>query len=1312
MSERGIEGLVIEGLSEHVGGIRLSTAATAIALAPPPPHVQQGMSTSNGVYVPSTALPTFKSSRDPPNRQSSYVESSNASSSRTRSQARSDGGSDIGKSTARQENAGPTTNGTVRRSKRSSGGFLLDSSPSSSYLSRSLLSGKGAKGKEKPDNGTITVHKTRGQLDGHDFHESTRGSPLSSEIRSSPLARDHAYQRGTSSQHGHSSLTSHGSASSRQNTSSYGFDSDPAQIVDMALRLNEARRRQASIRRNVSSTTQGRRIVSAATSIPARSSPPRQPSRQHGSLRQPTKRNPSDTEPVTPQKQTEDISEAADISPTLVRESRPEQNPDSPEDGMQISRATQNRVAKAKQYFELAYEHRRLLPHLPPLRRPDDKIDPEQPGYDSKAYNPLQYARNRKLRFRERNPIMAEEDGWHDIEKVRAWVDAIVKSHVETRHDPLECVRLPQLALSEEDKQNADNDSDPNPRRAAQAGKPRRPKSDWVTHPGDQIADAFWTEQGLNKQKIYNRDNELIYPPGTKFHFSGWRNKTPVKVPDALKHDPSSPEPSSSVKRGQAVAAPPTLPTFESANQDRWAKTRSKFTQALRKAPKMGKKDGDGIFDTSSESSDSSDSTEQTKEDRGRRRRRRHSKQRHKFDLPDGDPFAPAVRGSDHAETQSPHRAAISKERPARESIEHAILLKHLRRQSMSHSVHDEEAEKQKSSKRRNFLNSIKLDSDDRGRSSVEYDSTAPGTPASYGFPSIAINLSPPDSRDASPTRKVRSSIFSSAKDKIQSQKDHIERTDFAQQASSNESSKPGSLGRELDVSQYSSRGPSPMSRGTSPFTKHLDEPSVTDSASFPPEHRGSTASKVSSKTTDSKTTDSGIHRSHRVRGMFKGGRIAQLVGNEVSRVGDFIWKRDPPRGAATDEESISDHDSDSDEMEDYQDSSARTSGRSGRLRPNHSQVSEVSPSSAATKSSPNEAPQFHFQGLPSFTSPFQRDRDNKEKTTRDQSPGGTSQKAQAEEYDDDPVSTAARARRAAGKSPRLDRLAPPKLDIRSATPDGRHSSYGFGTALDLHRTRSASQVFNSAINNQPRSPTTGKRPSSAAYRHSSNNLRRSLSREDRSPAQPPSITMHDFFRTRALLLASAVKSTNISAYCDEIPLPQSAFLLSAFHATGAPSSEINKQLPARRREEHVIAARHLIEHQHKQSGEFNETLSMFTKTTTVNLHREIQILEDKVESSLFPRLQKLSDQAGQLAQKLTTTSTLAVKGVNDDVGDAMRMKRRGPYKLGRLLGYKLMEWAVVSVLWLIWFVVTVVRFGLGGMRALRAVLAWLCWLR
>ncbi|KAK5943306.1 hypothetical protein PMZ80_004313 [Knufia obscura] len=1290
------------------------------------------MSTSNGLTAHTTALPTFKSIHNQPDRNYSYAVSSNASSSRStagrsqpRSEPRSEDGSDTRKSPSladkpsQQENAGVNLNvdGTIRRSKRSSGGFLLDTSPNSSRLSRSLLSQKSVKGKEKLDKQPLSVPKRRMQYDGHDSESSRRASPLSSEVRSSPLAHDYAtgsrdHRNGMSGQLAGSSMGSYGSGSSRQNAPSYGFDTDPAQIVDMALRLNEGRRKQASARRNVSSATEGRRIVSTATSIPARPSPPRQLDHQIGSLRQPTKRKPFDTELITPQKRIRGVPEPAETSATVEEDPDIDEDTDGSVEGMQVSRATQNRVAKAKQYFELAYEHRRLLSHLPPLRKPDDDFDPSKPGYDSKAYNPLQYARNRKLRFRERKPIMAEDDGWHDIEKVRAWVDAVVNSHTETKHSPLECVRLPQLTLLDEDAQDAGDNSNTDARKAPQSGKPRRPRSDWVTHPGDQIADAFWTEQGLNKQKIYNRDNELIFPPGTKFHFSGWRNRTPVKVPEELKHSPSSPSSSPRPDRRQAVAAPPSLPTFESAHKDHsWARTRSKFTRALKKGSKRKKRDSHDIFDTSSESSDSSNSTEQGKEEKERGRHRR-SKSRDRFDLADGDPHALPVQGSsDHANTSSPAVDA-SKHSSGRESMEHARLLRHLRRQSTSMSMPDEDSEKRKLFKRSKFLPSLKLDSEDKGRSSMEYDSTAPGTPIGHGFPSIAINLSPPDSRSASPTRKGKSSIFSSVKDKLQ--RDHIEAADFAKSGSSHQSSKRGSVAHGLDVPRNASRGPSPASRDTSPFTKHQDEAFVDESARFPAEHRESMVSKVSSRTTDSKATESGVHRSHRVRGMFKGGRIAELVGNEVSRVGEFIWKRDPPRGAVTDEGSVSGYESDSDELTD-QDDPAKMPSRPERQPPNQHQSSNkaMSPVSAGAKPSPKEAPQYHIQGLPSFTSPFQRDRDNQEKLLGAESPGGTPQRSQAEGYDSDPVSTAARARRAAGKSPRLDRLAPPKLDIRSATPDGRRSSYDFGTALDLSRTRSASELYNSAISGRPNERSAGNKRGLTAQRRSTNDMSRNFSHEGRSSSRPPqNIRIHDFFRTRALLLASTIKATNIATYCDEFPKPQSSFLFSAFQTTGATGSEVNRHLPARRKEEHAIAARHLIAHLNKQSGEFNDHLSNFTETTTVNLHREIQILEDKTESSLFPRLQALSDQAGQLAQKLTTTSTLAVKGVNDDVAEAFRMKRRGPYRFGRLLGYKLMEWGVVGLLWLIWFVVTVIRIVLGTARAIWAVIAWLFWLR
>ena len=127
----------------------------------------------------------------------------------------------------------------------------------------------------------------------------------------------------------------------------------------------------------------------------------------------------------------------------------------------QVSPATAARVEKAKIYFELAHEHRRLLSHLPPLRRPGTPAPTTGPEALQKAYNPLQYVRNRKLRIWEKTPINSESEGWHDVQKVKAWVDAVTSSHTETQHDSLECVRLPPLNLRAVDTDGEDTEDSP-----------------------------------------------------------------------------------------------------------------------------------------------------------------------------------------------------------------------------------------------------------------------------------------------------------------------------------------------------------------------------------------------------------------------------------------------------------------------------------------------------------------------------------------------------------------------------------------------------------------------------------------------------------------------------------------------------------------------------------------------------------------------------------------------------------------------------------------------------------------------------------
>lgn len=420
------------------------------------------MSTSNGPTEPKSSLPTFTSIHDQPTRRFSQTESSNASSRRSDTQSRSRSNHhdepqqspDLG---AREEikqgdNDISRGNGTVKRLKRSSGGFLIGSSPISSRLSRSLLSRGSIKGKEKPVEKPLPAIKARNQFDGQASSSSFRGSPGPSDLRSSPSDPNRRKDSARSSRNttdspiGNGSTHSHRSSEKGQPLPSFGFDTDPAQIVDMALRLNEGRRMQASGKRFVSSSTPGRRMVSTATSPQSKPSPQSRPG-YRGSLNPVSRHKIPDLEPVTPQQTHRDLAvHTMEKSPIVQDGFSPEQDVEDADKAMQISRATQNRVAKAKAYFELAYEHRRLLSHLPPVRPPDAQFPSDRLGFDSKIYNPLQYARNRKLRFRERHPIDSEAEGWYDVEKVRTWVDAVVNSHPVTHHDPFQIIRLPPLS--------------------------------------------------------------------------------------------------------------------------------------------------------------------------------------------------------------------------------------------------------------------------------------------------------------------------------------------------------------------------------------------------------------------------------------------------------------------------------------------------------------------------------------------------------------------------------------------------------------------------------------------------------------------------------------------------------------------------------------------------------------------------------------------------------------------------------------------------------------------------------------------------
>lgn len=1225
---------------------------------------------------------------------------------------------------------------------QNSGGFLLDPVSSSQRLSHTSLnfSRKDSKGKRSSEDSELMISKRRQRTNGH-AKSSFRSSPLASEVKQDPVIHiqsksdqlipgtdirpSHSSPHNDFHLNGSSASTSRGVEIQRSPVANVGYDHDPAQIVNMALTLSEGRRRLASGRRYVSTEQAERRVISTASTVSPRNTVRRKSIAPFLATNHQSSRNGSPnpkfsagyhdpsiaTTPPPPEANVADPEEDLDVDGGL-----PEQ----------ISPATAARVEKAKLYFELAHEHRRLLPHLPPIRRPDSQIPPSGPEALQKAYNPLQYVRNRKLRIWEKTPINSEADGWHDVRKVRSWVDAVVSSHAETQHDSLECVRLPPLDQRAVNTDGDDTDQAPDelktvvsPRIPDQIlPKPSRPRSDWVTHPADLIADAYWLEQGMNKTKIQDRDNNLIYPPNTHFKFSGWRNRTPVEIPSILQ-GPSPPPDSQDYSPEEAPpSALPELPTFKSAHHGHKTHHRGhrrdkikdslqlKDTSSSRERSRIRRK----LFQDSSDSEYSGSSfSDAGGLERGRKRLRRRHQSPSNDDLGTRGSHSqskqsPLGSGFVHGESSQGSSAPTSK----RASVDHPALTKifnvdNFKKASPMTRSQTRNETSQPGSTKGPIRSS--LEHERQPRASTDYDTaTAPNSPAAVQWPSIAINLSPPTSRPSSPARKHRSTILHPFHRK--SHKDHgqISTTDFAHipPVQSN-----NHLGNEADKysdspdSRGTSRGVSPLSKNQS-YSTQPDELTLHSSS----EHRLSTVSKVSTRSANNAGSDHS-----RIRGIFKGGRIAEIVGNEVSRVGDFIWKRDLPpvhkyRTSAS-EGSIQSYDSDLDQ-ETHLNGTTLTTPPQINPRSRSSTVSStkserISPTITATGLPSNDRTRYNNPNLPSFVSPFQRDREQQEKKQGLLTPDDPAIRTDASDH----ISRLAAQHRSASHSPRLDRIALPKLDTGSPnTPIdiARQKSYGFGAGLDLSRSQEASTLLNHTLG--PVTDLTALRPSRSAADLS----RAGGSEAGQENAEVTDVTWRDIGRAEALLYSSTVKAREIGRMADEPERELPRFLLETLTPENKALHSASP-LRVKRREHHVVAAQNVLKTIEGHSLTFNSKIHSFSATLAPSLHTLLQTLEDRVENTMTPQVRGTADQAGELSMKLATTSTLAVKELNDSIERAFRRRRRGPIRLLRKVWFAGMEWTVVGVLWLIWAIVSVFQLVLNSIRCVGYTIRWLLWI-
>ncbi|KAI9816040.1 MAG: hypothetical protein M1827_002032 [Pycnora praestabilis] len=1137
---------------------------------------------------------------------------------------------------------------------------------------------------------------------------------------------------------------------------SLGLDTDPAQVVSLALSLSEGRRRNVSDAR--SNTLNSKRTVPAGQPpIRDRANESHRVSRLAGSLRQ------------LPQQQRQ-ISQ--NISPTTAIDHATHSNPSHqragpgslqltilpaiiPENdrGLQykFSGSTLARAEKARVSLELSTEYRRLLSCLAPLKPQvqESKIASSQKSRSSvpseshfratkviadgtnrqtfgRAYNPLQCIRNRKVRARKGRIIDPEADGWADLDQVKIWVDKVERDsiqHISPKPGALQLPSFPEVHLVPSAVQSP-SASGGHHRTGTLTSKPRRPRVDWLTPPIELFADAYWVEQSDNMTLIEDRHGEKILstdssPSHTVNQYSQEEPplgsmKVKAKGDSAADDRVLDHQPSSTVLR-----SPRSLLAARDRNIGEWDQQHSQHWQYLEYNRDIGatrwlanekaSRSRSSSFSSGNESfvgwgeqdkandgaGDNIDSDilerqmmEMLEQDSKKRHKETAEVKEETAASLDGN--RPTARLNDgNSRNSSRHYGALSpSDRRIQSGLTEAPRDQHRHTRSLSPITGRER----------------------KPRKSLETpDITAPSSLGGANpTPSNAIRLMPPGSPQDSPTKKRLPSRKGFLRIDRSKERHAICANDFAVDREPNDGpSRSGSI-------HAASRAKTglPRQRASSPTKKLFARKTISTLG----EDHGSPDTLIRKSGREEKETDS------RLRGIFKGGRIEEIVRSEVSKMGDFIWKKDGLGPSSLGSSSASSHQSGSSDS----DASAIGHDHLGRWpakRHSDSFTDEDDGGYLSRKSTTSSQPKYHLENLPKFISPFARD-----EIIPNLEVNG----------EDDHISRQQQARREQRRPSRFERLAPPRIDMGNVSPgsspdlsraitqetggseaDSRRSSYEFGKRVDIvpfgsyQGVRSADTRLNAVLGlpgtiGRGGPPVTGlARLAASESRHffagrPGLQNKRQWSISDRVVSTAcASASKQEIARVRALLLSSGIKAKEISRRANEIRDPPAVIIQKLPNASLARVSRV---------QEHTFAARVLSNEVELTTRLFEDAAKHFSRSIISNLHDQIAAIEERITLKLTPLVRASADNADAFSAELTTTHTLAVKQLNDSV-DIMMRRRRRRLRWVRRGGFVLLEWILLGVMWWVWLVFVIVRLircAIGGIvRGLR----WLIWL-
>lgn len=1116
--------------------------------------------------------------------------------------------------------------GTVARKAKKSGGFLLDSA---------LVNGRS----KSPDSGDR--NSKRSEQNGHaQVDKRLRSSRFSGESsqRSSPLSQALSQER----------LSSENGAPSEQSPGQPALD--PAQLVQMALSLSESRKRAPVNNLAIhTSPANSKRLTSASFEA------------AYGTVRTPRRMN-RDRETVAFHSPSFDPSASSVDSPAKSLTN----------DGDVVytfSPATLSRAEKARRYFELANEHRRLLEHLPPLQQHpasvsgtahhdhrislrhhsghQESAEPLGVGL-GRAYNPLQALRNRRLRNRDRRVLSAPADSWQDTTLIKKWIDDVAAgSHEPGYRSGESMVRLPHFE-GEADREVLRPETAKGHRRTNTVQSViTRPENSWSIEPAELLADTYWSEQPENRAIIENRRGERI--------FADLSQGVPL-----LPRDGKGP-----AQHGSGVADDQHESDSDSRGHGR-RKHILHISERIRR-PHINR----ALSHTSNSSFEGRRPTGQSGNVEGSVEENIGPLERHMRQLiakdEKGELSSPELLSPDHWDsrhTQFPitrdHTSRISHSIPTSRDGTGISTNRHRRGRSKDGQV----------------------GSPDHGMSSMdEMLSESPVSPTFSNFEQrFVVDHSPQGPLQKSPDG-YRSSV--------------------ERHSTSRSRSRDGAEFAPIDFGGATGTPLSPVMSNDeriSPGEQHATRPER------PPHRRNKTAESSSgfslgrlntattsvSSSAASNTKSSGTSATRR---FFKGGRIGNLVRHESSRLGDRLrGNRDRPVDQNYAASELSRNFSDlSDDDEERR--VGRGYNKGGEPTDPDSQISPRGSLDAS-----RNRPRFFTSNLPVFKSPGAREGDAS---------------AASSIADSDPISRQQKLNRARGRSPRFDRLAPPRIqlpeeDIHSDTDLMRR---GTGKSYQNGRLQGHSiSARTSAVELRPVSVETivplrkriaiGDVPD--AKRHWSISDQRA-----KPPVASTRIAKRDVARVQALLLASGIKAREILRQADSIRIPPSPMLIEAATICGRKDSSWMRTVP--RKEEHEFAARMLSEALERDIQTFKASIQAYQSETAASLSRRLSELQGRVGDQLAALVYETADDADAFNVELTTKQPQDIKRVDDAV-DAMLRQRRRQFRFIRRAGFKILELLLLSIMWWLWFIVMVVNTVRKTVVGMGKAVKWLVW--